>query len=755
MAINKKLIHFKTLEKFNTELANGNILDTSIVFIQDAQKIWTHGTLYDCDAATLREEIIKNEEVVAAALNDLQENKASKTYVDEAVANAGGGDDIYVFEPIDGTVNEDGTLSGTITEEQAEAIKKATFIQSTSGETFTRCAVEDSKYQYTYYVNDESEYYSNIVEFDVEALTYTVNIVIGNNVTGVTINGATKNPTNGVVDLGTVITAHQTLKTINGESIVGEGDITIEGGGDGFYIVYVGESITEEQKQHNAEVFSKLPEGHISNVAVQKKNMFVKRIVNIDKSEQELTIVVLVTNMVPTNSIIEVGNTFLHQFSITPDGSVNSVLSAPFYIDLANPSVDLLYFQLYALSGIDEKIPVFNPYPTVEVGYVDHIFDLYELTQEAADFLIQYKDGSTAILTVYNNGTYTLTPNKSDSGSSFKELHIANYGNNTTLTDEQKAENLAILREVEESKVITRLDVAPFITERFGLPAGSFVDVYSMQETGGQGQFLYEFTFPDSASLTVKYILTVIVQADGNATLESYEIPLTNTGGGSSNVATITLDTTLSSLGGTFTAVQQAILFDTNIGVVVIQNSNKTQTWVLHRDSTNSSNMPIDPRAVFTGTRRTSVTARSLMVLQVNRDGSYTYEEKAFAFQEDIPTNSGNKEVVIISNSATIDTLEPNKIYIVDCYGLDSVEIASIQLPDVDYYAEYTVVFLYGSHTGGGDIPTAPSIILPTYIKWANGEVPDLAGSTSCELSVVWSAGMTNDSHNAVLVPFK
>ena len=49
-------------------------------------------------------------------------------------------------------------------------------------------------------------------------------------VTGVKINGTTKNPSSGIVDLGTVITTHQTLKTINGESIVGSGDITISGG---------------------------------------------------------------------------------------------------------------------------------------------------------------------------------------------------------------------------------------------------------------------------------------------------------------------------------------------------------------------------------------------------------------------------------------------------------------------------------------------------------------------------------------------
>ena len=46
MAINKKLIHFKNKENFNNEVANGNILDTSIVFIQDSKEISTHGTVY-------------------------------------------------------------------------------------------------------------------------------------------------------------------------------------------------------------------------------------------------------------------------------------------------------------------------------------------------------------------------------------------------------------------------------------------------------------------------------------------------------------------------------------------------------------------------------------------------------------------------------------------------------------------------------------------------------------------------------------
>lgn len=69
---------------------------------------------------------------------------------------------------------------------------------------------------------------------------------IGNVVTSVKINGSAKSPSSGVVDLGTVITSHQdisgkqdklvsgtNIKTINGASILGSGDIVIEAGSSG------------------------------------------------------------------------------------------------------------------------------------------------------------------------------------------------------------------------------------------------------------------------------------------------------------------------------------------------------------------------------------------------------------------------------------------------------------------------------------------------------------------------------------------
>lgn len=78
MAINKKLIHFRTKTAFTTELNAGNILDTSIVFIKDTKEIWTHGQLYSC---SLTEEeitsIIENSQSISNLTNALN-NKVDK-----------------------------------------------------------------------------------------------------------------------------------------------------------------------------------------------------------------------------------------------------------------------------------------------------------------------------------------------------------------------------------------------------------------------------------------------------------------------------------------------------------------------------------------------------------------------------------------------------------------------------------------------------------------------------------------------------
>lgn len=47
--ITNRFVHFKTKANFTSRLGAGDIQESSIVFIQDANEIWTHGTYYKCD----------------------------------------------------------------------------------------------------------------------------------------------------------------------------------------------------------------------------------------------------------------------------------------------------------------------------------------------------------------------------------------------------------------------------------------------------------------------------------------------------------------------------------------------------------------------------------------------------------------------------------------------------------------------------------------------------------------------------------
>lgn len=101
MAINRKLIHFKTWNTFiSQDGVNGNysvpssgsetdgtavygqLLGTSIVFIKDVQKIWTHGQLYDCGASDLSNYLTKDD--YTAIMNSIDGLQSSKLDIDDA-----------------------------------------------------------------------------------------------------------------------------------------------------------------------------------------------------------------------------------------------------------------------------------------------------------------------------------------------------------------------------------------------------------------------------------------------------------------------------------------------------------------------------------------------------------------------------------------------------------------------------------------------------------------------------------------------
>lgn len=120
---------------------------------------------------------------------------------------------------IEGVKIKDGTISSSKID---GTIASKNYVDTAVYDITTNCATKDELAQ-------KQDIISDINTIRTNAANYK------GTVTGVKINGTIKNPSSGIVDLGTVITEHQSLKTINGENIVGSGDITISGSSSSAY----------------------------------------------------------------------------------------------------------------------------------------------------------------------------------------------------------------------------------------------------------------------------------------------------------------------------------------------------------------------------------------------------------------------------------------------------------------------------------------------------------------------------------------
>lgn len=281
MAINKKLIHFQTLANFNAQLSAGNILDTSIVFIKDAKKIWTHGQLYDCSEGGGAESPVY--------VTDFTLSEMSDTYDMEALADA--------------------------------VTKNKTIIVPWGGE-WTGYSVVNN-------VTIDDDYITLFCHLNAERNP------LGNHSGEVYIN---LDRAEGYVDELLTYYGQQLLqdgfniKTINGESILGRGNITIQGGSGGgsaaYPIVY-----------HSASD---------SNVTLSPNTFHVWNDV-AGYLDLELG---------PEQS--GVANEYLFQFTSGPGGTT---LALPGDIKWANDlRVDSSYiYQVSILNGIASSIRVFVP----------------------------------------------------------------------------------------------------------------------------------------------------------------------------------------------------------------------------------------------------------------------------------------------------------------------------------------------------------------------------------------------------------
>ena len=151
-------------------------------------------------------------------------------------------------------------------------------------------------------------------------------------ITGIKMNGASKG-TSGVVDLGTVITAHQdisgkqdklesgtNIKTINGTSILGSGNITIEGGSGGSSYAGNYPVVHEDVNSSSPKVVNMLPNTYyiLDKAAMPGRSLTLNLVAPSD------------------NTII---NEYIIEFSISASLGNPSAFSLPASIKWANDDV--------------------------------------------------------------------------------------------------------------------------------------------------------------------------------------------------------------------------------------------------------------------------------------------------------------------------------------------------------------------------------------------------------------------------------
>lgn len=189
MAINKKLIHFQTLANFKAQLSAGNILDASIVFIKDAKKIWTHGQLYDCSGGSGDNTTESGAEpfVLPMTVYDLMAGR--------------GLDSVNITELLDAADNGNPILM--LNDSEGNGYVRA-----------TGCNADDDYIFVFFHISQMNTYNDRGID---------LNIYI-----------SFDRETGGVDEwIETPISEITDIKTINGQSLLGSGNITIEGGSSG------------------------------------------------------------------------------------------------------------------------------------------------------------------------------------------------------------------------------------------------------------------------------------------------------------------------------------------------------------------------------------------------------------------------------------------------------------------------------------------------------------------------------------------
>ena len=215
-------------------------------------------------------------------------------------------------------------------------------------------------------------------------------------VTGVKINGSTKTQSNGIVDLGTVITSHQSLsgkqdllvsgtniKTINGQSILGNGNLVISGE-------------NTSGPSNSSSAYSEINHGTTNTTFTLNSNTFYiwDEVVNLTLSLSD--------------PISGIANEYIFQFS---SGETAPSLTLPAYVKWVNDEIPVFDSnKVYQISILNNFASCLQ-FPRVIIKTLELFDGNYKVAS------IQYEDGMTwrqFVTSSYNDGSFTVSGNGVD-----------------------------------------------------------------------------------------------------------------------------------------------------------------------------------------------------------------------------------------------------------------------------------------------------------------------------------------------------
>lgn len=173
---------------------------------------------------------------------------------------------------------------------------------------------------------------------------------------------------------------------------------------------------------------------------------------------------------------------------------------------------------------------------------------------------------------------------------------------------------------------------------------------------------------------------------------------------------------------------------------------------------------------VFTGTISEPIPSKTSQLENdsnfISSDGLKTINGKSIVGSGDITISGGSSSgdgivtkieaiapkngVLIFAGNELYPAIKANTIYVQETVSaaspLSVVGISAFE-ETTDVYVEYVLIF----QTAQG----APQIILPDYVKWANGSIPTIETYTTYELNIARSMLAGEATYCAVLTPFK